>query len=135
MQLGSIEVMRPVTIKVKVTDSYKKVMQQQLEYTGQRLESEIQHLEQQGAQLAASGKQRLEEELTRRRQTRQQILDRLQAVREWQPGEIVVQGRTESLVKVKIGDDWNNVMGAELLLENGKIIDITAQQFGEDKVV
>ncbi|MBQ2114018.1 MAG: hypothetical protein II195_02890 [Selenomonadales bacterium] len=37
-------------------------------------------------------------------------------------GSEVVQGQLERLVEIKVGDDMQSIMNAEILLEDGKIV-------------
>jgi len=51
-------------------------------------------------------------------------VEKLKEVGKLTPGEEVIHGRVESIVELKVGDDWNGVMGVEVVLEDGKVIEI-----------
>ncbi|MDA8228761.1 MAG: hypothetical protein M0T74_13890 [Desulfitobacterium hafniense] len=39
-------------------------------------------------------------------------------------GSEVLQGKVESFVQVQAGDDWNRLMNAEIVIEDGKVAEI-----------
>ncbi|MEW6457949.1 MAG: YlqD family protein [Bacillota bacterium] len=113
----SIIITRPVVVKIRVTERYKTALLQQIEYSVRRLDLELQRLERPGAsQLADERQKRLE--------VRQKLVEQAQGVRRLQPGDEVLHGRVESLVRLAVGDDWQSVMGLEVLLEDGRVVDI-----------
>ncbi len=121
----SIIVTRPVVVRIRVTERYKTALLQQIEYSVRRLDLELQRLERPGApQLADERQKRIE--------ARQKLVEQAQGVRRLQPGDEVLHGRVESLVRLAVGDDWQSVMGVEVLLEDGRVVDIRTPAGGPD---
>lgn len=133
--MQSITITRPVVIKVKVTEGYKRVVATELQNLVQQLEHEIQRLEYQAKYLQAQGTKRngqnmqaalqqIAVEIQHRTQKKQQHLDKIKDIGRLTPGTEVVHGRVESLVELKIGDNWNQVMNVEILIEDGQVLEI-----------
>ncbi|MCL0062703.1 YlqD family protein [Peptococcaceae bacterium] len=128
--MQSITITRPVTVKVKVTDGYKKRMVSELHKSIQILESEIRHLEIQMKKFKSSNEnykqveQHIKNEINIRMQRKQDLLQKIKAIGQLKNGTEVVHGRVESLVELKVGDDWNEVMNVEIVVESGKVIEI-----------
>lgn len=114
----SIIVTRPVVVKIRVTERYKTALLQQIEYSVRRLDLELQRLERPEGPLLAADERR------KRLEARQKLVEQAQGVRRLQPGDEVLHGRVESLVRLGVGDDWQSVMGIEVLLEDGRVVDI-----------
>lgn len=113
----SIVVTRPVVVKIRVTERYKTALLQQIEYSVRRLDLELQRLERPEGPLPA-------DERRKRLEARQKLVEQAQSVRRLQPGDEVLHGRVESLVRLGVGDDWQSLMGVEVLLEDGRVVDI-----------
>ena len=128
--MQSITITRPVTVKVKVTDGYKKRTVSELHKSIQILESEIRHLEIQMKKFKSSNEnykqveQHIKNEINIRMQRKQDLLQKIKAIGQLKNGTEVVHGRVESLVELKVGDDWNEVMNVEIVVESGKVIEI-----------
>jgi len=130
--MESLTLIRPVLIKVVVTDNYKKAAAMELQDAVKRLEVEMQRLDFQEKRLVAelekknpqgvsSARQHLEQERQRMVDNRQKLLDRLRDVGQLPLGSEVVYGKMESPVEVKVGDDWRRVLGVEIVLQDGII--------------
>ncbi|MBO8137728.1 MAG: YlqD family protein [Desulfotomaculum sp.] len=132
--MDSITITRPVVIKVRVTENYKKTVAAELQKVIQRLDAELQHLDikrkkisentARNAEFVEKARQQVEVQIQERLQKKQDLLEKIRAVGSLEIGSEVVHGRVESLVEIKIGDDWNKVMNVEILVEDGKVIDI-----------
>lgn len=132
--MDSITITRPVVIKVRVTENYKKTVAAELQKVIQRLDAELQHLDikrkkisentAKNAEFVEKARQQVEVQIQERLQKKQDLLEKIRAVGSLEIGSEVVHGRVESLVEIKIGDDWNKVMNVEILVEDGKVIDI-----------
>ncbi len=130
MRLDSIIITRPVVIKVRVTEAYKAAMLRQIEHAIRRLDLELQRLERQAGpdtSGAPENRARLEDELGKRRAARQQLAEQARSVQMLKPGDEVVQGRVESVTRLRIGDRWQELMGVEVLLEDGRVAEIRTQ--------
>jgi len=122
--MESLTITRPVVIKVRVTDEYKRALSAEIRETIGRMDLQLQQMEFQASKDIPAARQRLEEERQRRLEIRQQLVEKLKEVGKLAPGEEVVHGRVESLVELKVGDDWRGVMGVEVVLEDDKVIEI-----------
>ncbi|MDY3973501.1 YlqD family protein [uncultured Veillonella sp.] len=123
----------PVTIKSKVTEDLKVKLTadlqhrldlveqdlQQLEFQAKRLESEQAKLDLQGIiQL----RQQIEENKNQRLSIKADVAAKLKDVENLELGSEINQGTFERSVTVKVGDDFDSLMGSEILLEDGKIV-------------
>lgn len=123
----------PVTIKSKVTDALKTKILKNAEQNLSDVERELQNLEFQAkrmmteqAKLDAQGlitlRARVEEEKQHILATKSQAQHALEEAQKLEIGSEIRQGQLEQAVVVKVGDDLDKVVGAEILLEDGKII-------------
>ncbi|WP_034638962.1 YlqD family protein [Desulfofalx alkaliphila] len=126
--MQSITITRPVVIKVRVTEEYKQLVAAELQRAVQRLDLELQQLDFYKKKLTRdAARQHLEQidsQIKERLQKKQRLLDRIKEIGGLVPGTEVIHGRVESMVEIKVGDDWNQVMNVEILVENGKVLEI-----------
>lgn len=133
--MESLTLIRPVLVKVKVTDNYKKSVTAELGEAIHRLEVDLQRLDYQEKLLVAeldkknpqgipAARRHLEQERQRLTEDRHKLLERLKEVAELELGAEVFYGRMESLVEIKTGDLWRQVLGVEIILQDGVIIEI-----------
>lgn len=135
-----LTITRPVMVKVRITDRYKKDLALELQQGAAKMELELQHLELQSRKLqelakknpgsVESAQAQLEQEKQKRLDTRLKLLDKIKEVGKLANGTEVLHGKVESLVEVQIGDDWQNLMNAEIVIEDGKIAEIRTLQPG-----
>jgi len=129
-----LTITRPVMVKVRVTDNYKKSLAMELRQTVAKLELELQQIEYQTRKLQEIAKKnpgaaeaalaQWEQEKQKRLDTRLKLLDKIKEVGKLENGSEVLQGKVESFVQVQVGDDWNRLMSAEIILEDGKVAEI-----------
>ena len=123
----------PVTIKAKVTDELKRKMVAEIQDNIKKVDLEIQQVEFQGkrmlteqAKVDAQGLPALRQQIDMERQKRldfkNHLLQKLKETEAIENGSEVVQGQLERLVEIKVGDDMQSIMNAEILLEDGKIV-------------
>ena len=123
----------PVTIKAKVTDELKRKMVAEIQDGIKKVDLEIQQVEFQGkrmlteqAKVDAQGLPALRQQIDMERQKRldfkNHLLQKLKEAEAIENGSEVVQGQLERLVEIKVGDDMQSIMNAEILLEDGKIV-------------
>ncbi|MBP3401118.1 MAG: YlqD family protein [Selenomonadales bacterium] len=123
----------PVTIKAKVTDELKRKMIAEIQDGIKKVDLEIQQVEFQGkrmlteqAKVDAQGLPALRQQIDMERQKRldfkNHLLQQLKETEAIENGSEVVQGKLERLVEIKVGDDMQSIMNAEILLEDGKIV-------------
>ncbi|OPX83915.1 YlqD family protein [Pelotomaculum sp. PtaB.Bin117] len=133
--MESLTLIRPVLVKVKVTDNYKKNAIAELQDAIRRMEVDLQRLDYQEKRLTvdlekknpqgvAAARQHLGQERQRMEENRHKLIDRLKEVGELPLGSEVFYGKMESPVEIKVGDDWRRVLGVEIILQDGVITDI-----------
>ncbi len=123
----------PVTIKSKVTEVLKGKLiadlqqrmtlvdedLQQIEFQAKRLLSEQAKIDAQGLiQL----RQQIEEEKQKRMNFKADVAAKLKDAEALEIGSEIVQGTMEQSLTVKVGDNLDALMGAEILLEDGVVI-------------
>jgi len=133
----SVTITRPVIIKVRVTEGFKRALIEQLEAHLRNTEREVERLDFElkraragGARLAQVEK-RLQDERDRRIELRRGLLAQLRAAKELKEGDEVVRGRAESLIEVRAGDDWHRLLPVEILVVEGRIVAIREAAEGE----
>ncbi|WP_288839711.1 YlqD family protein [uncultured Megasphaera sp.] len=125
----------PVTVKAKVTPALKEKILKNVEQTLADIDREMQNLEDQAKRMMAeqakidaqgliSLRAQVEEQKQRLMAARTKGVADKDAAMQLAIGSEIVQGTTEQMVEVKIGDDLDALTGVEVLLEDGKIIAI-----------
>ena len=130
--MDSLALIRPVLVKVQVTENYKKQAGAELLEAARQLELKLQHLAYQEKRLATAAAkndaggvpaamQQLLQEKRQGEESRREMLRRLQEVDGLALGTEVVYGKMESLTEVRVGDAWRPVLGVEIILRDGLI--------------
>lgn len=125
----------PVTVKAKVTPALKEKILKNVEQTLADIDREMQNLKDQAKRMMAeqakidaqgliSLRAQVEEQKQRLMAARTKGVADKEAAMQLAIGSEIVQGTTEQMVEVKIGDDLDALTGVEVLLEDGKIIAI-----------
>ncbi|MFZ5648534.1 MAG: YlqD family protein [Bacillota bacterium] len=132
--IDSIRITRPVIIKVRVTEGYKKSVSAEVREALAGLDARMKHLEFQAKRLTEMEKkdprgqagdfQKLEAERQKVLESRRVLTERLKEIGRLVEGQEVVHGRVESFVEVKVGDRWDSVMSVELVLQDGEVVEI-----------
>jgi hypothetical protein len=141
--MEAIHLIRPVLVKVKVTDAYKRAVAAEVQEALRRVELELQNLDFQERRLVpeleeknpqgfAVARQRLERERSLRKEKRRQLLDQLKGIGQLAEGAEVLFSKMESPVELKLGDDWNKVLGVEIIIQDGTVIEIRQGGTGKD---
>lgn len=136
--MQSVTITRPVLIKVKVTEGYKKAIAAEIQQAIGHIDMQLQHMEfqarrmivemeKQNPQGIPTARQQLEKERKTRLEARQKLLEKLKEIGNLAPGEEVVHAQVESIVELKVGDDWRQVIGVEVVLEDNKVIEIRSR--------
>lgn len=125
----SLTVRRPVTVKVRVTEAFQKAMGAQLQETIRRLDGELAQIEAQikrvGGEAPDRGAlQQLGTERSKRADRRAKLVDDMKELARLTPGAEIVQGTVEGPVEVRVGDDWNRLFSVEIVVEDGKVVEI-----------
>ncbi len=141
--MEAIHLIRPVLVKVKVTDAYKKAAAAEVQEALRRVELELQSLDFQERRLVpelekknpqgfAVARQRLDQERSLRKEKRRQLLDQLKGIGQLAEGTEVLFSKMESPVELKLGDDWNKVLGVEIIVQDGTVVEIRQGGIGKD---
>lgn len=131
--MESMQIKCPITVKAKVTEDLKQNLAHEIQEGIKRADIELQQIEFQAkrimaeqAKLDAQGlvalRQQIEEEKGKRLEFKNQMVEKLKETAQLEIGAEIVQGTLERFITVNIGDDLHKIMGAEILLEDGKII-------------
>ena len=123
----------PVTVKAKVTADFKAKIIADLQSRLEMVEQDLQQIEFQAkrllseqAKIDAQGLVQIRQQIDAEQQIRlafkEDVTAKLKEAQELTIGTEVPQGNLEQQITVKVGDDLNAMMGAEILLEDGKII-------------
>uniref|UniRef100_A0A7C1F3L2 YlqD protein n=1 Tax=Ammonifex degensii TaxID=42838 RepID=A0A7C1F3L2_9THEO len=138
-KMDRITITRPVIIKARVTEKYKEFLLANLTAAITEAEREVQRVEFQAKRLRAERKGNPApvelEELERLRREKTEARERLkrqfEAIKQLPPGAEIIQGRTESLVEIGIGDDAKRLGPVEIIIEEGKVVALREQGLGK----
>ncbi|MDY3982389.1 MAG: YlqD family protein [Veillonellaceae bacterium] len=123
----------PVVVKAKVTEDLKTKLiadvQQQLDLVNQdlqQIEFQAKRLLTEQAKIDAQGllqvRQQIENNRSQRLQYKDELEQRMKETQELEVGVEIVRGTMDQMIDVKVGDDLDSLMNAEILLEDGKIV-------------
>jgi hypothetical protein len=130
-----LTIKRPVLVKVKVTEKFRQQMAYELQESLGILDKELQQLDFQEKRMIAelekknpsgiqSAKNHIDNEKRKRLNAKNKLTEKLKNLGKTAIGSEVVQGSLESYTEINIGDDWNEIMGLEVIVCDNKIIDI-----------
>lgn len=119
----------PVTVRVRVTDRWKLKTAGEWQEALRRTEQELLQMEAQLRRLQGAGepapwREQAQSEVRRLRERRAQLLEQLRHLARLEPGSEVVQGQVEGLAHLRVGDRWDAVTSAEVVLEDGVVVEI-----------
>jgi hypothetical protein len=78
-----------------------------------------------GPDSVAALQAKIQEELGKRVERREQLIQQLSQIQQMPLGTEVQQGQVETTVDVKVGDSWEKiVMGAEIIVKDGIVVEI-----------
>lgn len=133
----SLQILRPVTIKARVTESLKARLTAELQAAIKQLDNEMAELESQvkRAQLTATISpqqqmqllQLVEQERAVRAEKKAQLQEEINRVQALPLGTEVVQGTVQATATVNVGDSLDALMAAEIVVEDGKVIAIRGE--------
>lgn len=133
MSVESVTITRPVIVKVRVTESYRKAAAAEVREAVARIDMLLKQLELQAKKIAgagnvstreAEGSRAIEQERIKALESRLRLVGQLKEIGRLTDGQEVVHGRLESLVEIKVGDLWDRVMSVEVVLEDGRVVEI-----------
>ncbi len=133
--MDSLTVKFPVTVIIRVTEKYKQQAVLELQEKNRQLEQELQELDFRGRRFLAdleknnpaqleAGRRQVETEKTKREEARRQLLAKIKELAKLEPGAEIKQGSVESWQQIRVGDNWQHLLGATIVLEDGRVIAI-----------
>lgn len=133
--MNSLTVRRPVVIKVKVTEEFKRKIAAELQFNLNKIESDIQslefqnkrlinELEKQNPQGIPAARQHLENQRNKKLETKNQLLEKIKEVGTLSIGSEIVHGTIESVTDIKVGDNWLDILGVEIIVQDDVIVEI-----------
>ena len=123
----------PVSVKAKVTESLKKQLIAEVQDAIKNVDMELEQIEfharrvlTEQAKIDAQGlaavRQQIEGEKQQRLAIKNDMTNKLQEAEALELGAEIVRGTLERMVTVAVGDNIRQVMGAEILVEDDKVI-------------
>ncbi|MGO0122309.1 YlqD family protein [Desulfothermobacter acidiphilus] len=132
--MEKIVVTRPVVIKVRLTPAYRERLLLRLAHAMElaerelkRMEAEIQQLRARG--VAAGDLRALETQRREKLVARDRLRQQHESIKLLPLGTELIQGRTESLVEVGVGDESRRLGPLEIVIEEDKIVAVREQGF------
>ncbi|HJG07882.1 YlqD family protein [Megamonas hypermegale] len=133
--MESISLQCPVTIKVKVTEKFRnkmlEKMNKELEEVNLKLskidiqrKKFIEEHEQDNPQQVAAIVQRMEVDKAKGLKVRDKLTQDIADMKHLGLGAEIIQGTMHHILNVKVGDKMPEVMNSEIVIEDGKIIEI-----------
>lgn len=125
--MTGIMIKRAVTVKARMTEKLKRKMAFELQEALRRLDLELKELDLRLRPVASNKNQvqaEMEEERARRLEQKAALLEKLRLLARLELGTEVVQGSLEGMVELSPGDNWERVTAAEIVLEDGVVVEI-----------
>ena len=131
--IDSMTLKCPVTINAKVTEDLKKQLANEIQNNIKKTDLELQQIEFQAKRIMAEQakqdmqgleavRQQIDAETKKRLDFKNHLVDQLKESGQLEIGAEIVQGTLERIVEIKVGDEMPQIMNAEILVEDGKII-------------
>ena len=131
--MDSMTLKCPVTIKAEVTEDLKKQLANEIQNNIKKTDLELQQIEFQAKRIMAEQakqdmqgleavRQQIDAETKKRLDFKNHLVDQLKESTQLEIGAEIVQGTLERIVEIKVGDEMPQIMNAEILVEDGKII-------------
>ena len=139
----TVQLKRQVTVKTKVTDSFRKRAQEEMDNQLKLIDTQLQQLEaqyqyslQQLEKMAQQGQnvhpqlQQLNEDAQQKRNQlatlKMQVSSEMGNLDKIENGQYIVTGLLENWVEIRIGDNlYEKVQNAEILIEDGLVTHIS----------
>lgn len=131
----SVQIIRPVTVKAKVTEALKARLAAEVQEATQQLDAEVQQLDAQAKravltleritpQQQMQFRQAVEMEKQKRQAEKQELLERAKQISDLPLGSEIIQGTIQVTATVHVGDDWEKLMATEIVVQDGKVVQI-----------
>lgn len=122
-----------VAVKAKVTEQLKTRLAAEIQDAIRKTDMELQQIDFHGKRVMAEQakqdaqgltplRQQIEAEKAKRVEFKTHMTEKLKETAALEIGAEIVQGNLDRMVTVSIGDNLHEIMSAEILLEDGKII-------------
>ena len=133
--MDSISLQCPVTVKVKVTEKFREKMLAKMEQELQETELKLSKIELQkkkfieehaddDMQQVAAVVQKMEIDKAKGLKFREKLNQDIADMKHLGIGAEIIQGTMQHILTVKVGDKMPVVMNSEIVVEDGKIIEI-----------
>lgn len=131
--MDDITLICPVTVKAKVTDSLKKQLAAEIQDAIHKADLELQQIEfhakrimteqvKQDVQGLTAIRQQVDAEKQKRLDFKNHMVEKLKETAQLELGSEIVQGNLQRMVTVSVGDNLHQMIGSEILIEDGKVI-------------
>jgi predicted RNase H-like nuclease (RuvC/YqgF family) len=134
--MPGLEIKRPVTLRVIVTDAFKEQVKEELREAVEQTRRDIDRVEVEGRRVlsdlqrvdfnqALAARRELEAQKERLQALERQLLEQAEDVDKWELGSEKVRGTIEGSVEISPGDNfWEKVQGAVIVLRDGVVTEI-----------
>jgi len=127
-------VRHPIEIKARVTPELKKAMAAEIQDSIKRLDIEVGQLEFQMRRGAVEAERRepqasqlrreIESEKQKRINRKNEMILQLKEIGRLEDGTEIKRGAAEGLSQVEPGAEWESLLSAEVLIEDGKVVEV-----------
>lgn len=129
----SLKIVRPITVRVIVTEKLKEKLVFDLQHALQRVDGELQQIEYQSIKMqndiekvnpqrATAIRNQLDTEKLKRQDTRRELLEKLKAIAALEIGQEQVHSTVDSIFEVNVGDTWQHAV--EIVIKDDLIVEI-----------
>jgi predicted RNase H-like nuclease (RuvC/YqgF family) len=134
--MPSVEIKRPVTLRVIVTEQFKEQVKEELREAIGEAQRDIVRLETEGRRVlsdlqrvdlnqAMAARRQLESEKDRLQTLERRLLEQAEDVDKWEMGTERIRGSIEGTVQISPGDDfWQKLQGASIVIRDGIVTEI-----------
>ena len=133
MTMQSMMVRLPINIKAKVTEKLKRELTNEFTANLKNVEYELEQIEFHGKRMLAEQakqdaqglpalREQIEAERAKRLEAENELETKIAATEKLELGAEIMRGNMERVYELKVGDVLDEIIGAEILLEDGKVI-------------
>ncbi|WP_019879496.1 YlqD family protein [Succinispira mobilis] len=131
--MQSMMVRLPINIKAKVTEKLKRELTNEFTANLKNVEYELEQIEFHGKRMLAEQakqdaqglpalREQIEAERAKRLEAKNELETKIAATEKLELGAEIMRGNMERVYELKVGDVLDEIIGAEILLEDGKVI-------------
>lgn len=129
----SLKIVRPITVRVIVTEKLKEKLVFDLQHAIQRVDGELQQIEYQSIKMqndiekvnpqrATVIRNQLDTEKLKRQDTRRELFEKLKVIAALEIGQEQVHSTVDSIFEVNVGDAWQHAV--EIVIKDDLIVEI-----------